>query len=640
VRSRFCLFAAIFTLLLGSGTALATGDGPGEPAVSEFGAGLSDGVGLWGIANGPDGNLWFSEESLGGVGRITPAAVITEFTAGFPTGLPRGIASGPDGNLWVAMAGGNGAIAKVTKSGEVTEYPVTTPGDPTEIAVGPDNNLWYTDPASNLVGRITLNGSVTEFPVTTDASAPTGIAKGPDGALWFTEAGAGQIGRITTSGVITEFSSGISGGSSPQDIATGSDGNLWFTEKADPGAIGRITPKGDVTEFTDGLTAGAGPQGIAAGPDGNLWFTESTAAAIGRITPGGDITEYKSGFADILNPFAIAAGPDGNMWFTGSNIPGLIGRITLPPLLRDLTADTITTTSARLRGKVRPNSQSTEYRFEYGRTADYGHETPAAYAGSGYELKTVTATIDGLDPGTEYHYRLVADNDAGESRGIDRAFETEALPAETSTDPVEETPVVPDFGETVVAEPKGDVLVKAPGGGWDVLAPGAEMPLAATFDARHGAVSLTSAGCRGGTQTGHFGGGVFTLRQPRTACGRVDVYLRGGRFRSCPRVGTRRAGSGAAASAARGRKVRKLWGRDSGGSYRTHGRHSQATVRGTRWLTVDRCDGTLTRVTSGAVAVRDLRRHRTVVVHAGHSYLARAHPLPRRTHRKATRRQR
>ena len=50
-----------------------------------------------------------------------PGAVITEFGAGFPTGSPRGIVTGPDGNLWVAMAGGNGAIARVTKAGEVTE---------------------------------------------------------------------------------------------------------------------------------------------------------------------------------------------------------------------------------------------------------------------------------------------------------------------------------------------------------------------------------------------------------------------------------------------------------------------------------------------------------------------------------------
>ena len=47
-------------------------------------------------------------------------------------------------------------------------------------------------------------------------------------------------------------------------------------------------------------------------------------------------------------------------------------------------------------------------------------------------------------------------------------------------------------------------------------------------------------------------------------------------------------------------------------------------VRGTRWLTEDRCDGTLIRVTSGSVAVKDLVTHKTVVVKRGKRYLAAA----------------
>jgi hypothetical protein len=54
------------------------------------------------------------------------------------------------------------------------------------------------------------------------------------------------------------------------------------------------------------------------------------------------------------------------------------------------------------------------------------------------------------------------------------------------------------------------------------------------------------------------------------------------------------------------------------------GAHSIAIADGTRWLTVERCDGTLTRVDSGVVRVRDLGRHTTVSVRAGHRYLARA----------------
>jgi hypothetical protein len=47
-------------------------------------------------------------------------------------------------------------------------------------------------------------------------------------------------------------------------------------------------------------------------------------------------------------------------------------------------------------------------------------------------------------------------------------------------------------------------------------------------------------------------------------------------------------------------------------------------VRGTRWLTVDRCDGTLTVVREGTVAVRDFTLGRTVLVDEGERYLAEA----------------
>jgi streptogramin lyase len=626
MRFRIPTACVLVALSLGSGTGVAHASGP---SVSEFETGLTPGVELWGITSGPDGNTWFTEENNNAVGRVTPGAVITEFTAGFPTGSPRGIVTGPDGNLWVAQAGGYGAIARVSKAGDVTEFPVPTAGEPNDIAVGPDGNLWYVDPEANVIGRITPSGSITEFTDgLSDNAEPTSIVKGPDGRLWFTEQATGKIGAITSAGVITEYSSGLSGSDEPADIAAGPDGKLWFTLTADPGGIGRISTAGDVMEFSAGLTMNSNPLGIAAGPDGALWFTESAAPGrIGRVTTEGSITEYSSGLVAITNPWFIAAGPDGNMWFTGNNSPGRVARITLPPLVKEAAADQIGTASARLRGRVRPNSQATSYHFEYGLTADYGMATATTYAGSSYDLMQVLATVQGLSPATKYHYRVVAENDAGVTTGPDRVFATAALPA-TEAPPVVPPPAKPEpeFAKTIVAEGE-DVRYKTPGGTWQDLPTGAELPVGVALDARRGKVNLLSAGCRGATQTGTFGGGVFAVHQPRSGCGRVDVYLRGGSFKRCARLS--RGGSARRASASRTRRVRRLWGRDSGGKFRSHGRHSHATVRGTRWLTEDRCNGTLTRVTNGAVVVRDYKRHRNVLVRAGHSYLAKAR-APRR----------
>ena len=75
--------------------------------------------------------------------------------------------------------------------------------------------------------------------------------------------------------------------------------------------------------------------------------------------------------------------------------------------------------------------------------------------------------------------------------------------------------------------------------------------------------------------------------------------------------------------AERKRPVRKLWG-DGKGRFSTKGRYSSATVRGTKWLVIDRCDGTLTRVLRGVVRVRDFRKRKTVDVRAGRTYLAKA----------------
>jgi hypothetical protein len=46
-------------------------------------------------------------------------------------------------------------------------------------------------------------------------------------------------------------------------------------------------------------------------------------------------------------------------------------------------------------------------------------------------------------------------------------------------------------------------------------------------------------------------------------------------------------------------------------------------VRGTDWTVTDRCDGTLTKVKSGTVVVRDLRKKKNYVVRAGKNRLVR-----------------
>ena len=73
--------------------------------------------------------------------------------------------------------------------------------------------------------------------------------------------------------------------------------------------------------------------------------------------------------------------------------------------------------------------------------------------------------------------------------------------------------------------------------------------------------------------------------------------------------------------------MRRLWAKGSG-RFRTRGRYASAVIRGTDWLTADRCDSTLVKTRQGVVAVLDLVLKKTVLVKAGQSYSAAKKPKP------------
>ena len=622
-------FRGVLAIVLVAALSGATSASAHEPTVTEYTTGLSLNSGPWGIAAGPSDSLWFTQNTVSGLGSIGAGTFsIAELSSLPVVGDLRGIAKGPDGNLWVAEAASPGKIARMTPAGVVTEWQADTGSSfPVDITAGPDGNLWFVSQSPEFVGRITPDGTITRFSLgLTQNSDLSSITTGPDGNLWFTEsADPGRIGRITTAGAITEYSAGLTPNMGPSDITAGPDGALWFTEKADPGGIGRITTSGSTTEFGDGLTDNSAPTSIAEGSDGALWFTESAdPGAIGRITPGGSITEHRAGLTDNVSPWQIAAGPDGNMWFTGKAHPGRIGRVTVPPGVKDNNAQSVDTASASLRAKIRANAQDTYYYFEYGTTEGLGSQTETLYAGNDWKADHFTAEAAGLSEGTKYFFRAVATNDAGRTLGDVRSFVTKTTPVENPGDGTS-SDKKPEFARTVVAAAQGGTIRFKPPGArrWRRMATaGAEIPVGAMVDARDGSVALTTAGSGGAAQTGQFGGGIFSVHQPRAARGRVDIRLRGGNFSRCPHVRRARANRSTAGASAI-RRVRRLWGRDRRGRYRTYGRHSHATVRGTRWLTEDRCNGTFTRVTEGAVVVRDTVRRRSVLVRAGHHYFAR-----------------
>jgi hypothetical protein len=83
---------------------------------------------------------------------------------------------------------------------------------------------------------------------------------------------------------------------------------------------------------------------------------------------------------------------------------------TLGPGIRAQWASEVSSTSATLNAQVNPHGKSTEYFFQYGPNVEYALKVPTTplSIGSGEANVHARQHVQGLNPGTIYHYRVVA----------------------------------------------------------------------------------------------------------------------------------------------------------------------------------------------------------------------------------------
>jgi hypothetical protein len=279
-------------------------------------------------------------------------------------------------------------------------------------------------------------------------------------------------------------------------------------------------------------------------------------------------------------------------------------------------------TGASFSGSVNPNGQATTASFQYGLDSRYrpGGGTAVIYDQSttpqalpaDSAVHAVSASASGLVPNAVYHVRLVATNATGTTFGPDQTFTTPAGPA----------PPPPVLGQSVNAKPVSGHVFILVGTKLIPLTEAQKISSGAILDTRTGSLQLTAAPAKGHKpETGTFGGAIFKLTQARN--GLTNLALAEGAFQGAPTFATCKAHKAGEASAAASKTLQLLHA-SAKGKFRTTGRYSAATVRGTKWTIADRCDGTLTHDITHSVAVTDFVRHKTIVLHAGQSYLAKA----------------
>ena len=149
-----------------------------------------------------------------------------------------------------------------------------------------------------------------------------------------------------------------------------------------------------------------------------------------------DVSESLGGLSeDTTYHYRVLAWPSGDPSQTAYGRDRTFHTLALPGAttgpIQDLRSDGTTLT-----GRVDPNRSATTWYFEWGRTKDYGQQTPETSAGRGSTSVPVSYVLNGLQPNATYHFRTVAINAAGIRRGTDRAFRTRRGPAGITVGPL------------------------------------------------------------------------------------------------------------------------------------------------------------------------------------------------------------
>ncbi len=465
----------------------------------------------------------------------------------------------------------------------------------------------------------------------TDAklAQPRGVTALPDGGYLIADANVNCIRRVAADGTVSRFAGaadGQPGGSgdggpaaaarlnTPGDTAVAGDGTVYIADTGN-GRVRRVAPNGVITTIAgsvpgfagDGGVASAallnGPHDVAVASDGALLIADSGNNRVRRIGSNNVITTVAGttvGFggdgnpattAQLNSPTSVAALPNGGFLVADAN-NSRVRRVT--PLGAIFT---VAGTTAGLGGDggLAKNAQ----------LALPSGVTPAP--GGGFAV---------ADLGND-RVRVVSDVGAVPGAVLRRSENIE-----------------PGNG-TVMVQPMGATTTRR-------LSEEDLIPLGSRVDASGGAVNMTFASnASGGRSPAQLYSGAFTTVQDRTGANPVTEFRLVGALPGCrkrpPKGGVASLGAsdafGPLGSAAKRKSRRRLWA-NGRGRYRTRGRYVAATVRGTRWQTIDQCDTSTVRVARGSVSVRDLLRKRTVVVRARHFYTA---PGPKKLRKKKTR---
>jgi hypothetical protein len=280
-------------------------------------------------------------------------------------------------------------------------------------------------------GRVSRFGPKGEFILSFGEGSFVGlgaspISVGPTGTVYVAD--TGRVQRFSPAGAL-EAEIPLSSIGPIDDLLVDSVGDFYVLSEGVHKFDGTGTELGGVRDPGVSFSEPS----LALGPGDELFVSDPVQ---------GHIFGYDAAGAQTLSlALPEAGGVGGGLAFANGTFYVVYGRAEHPQLVRLLSvpppgpvvvegserAGSVQTTGATLEASINPEGpQETHYHFEYGESEAYGSQTPETSLGGGeFEDQPASAVIEGLEPGTVYHFRVVAENALGEkAEGPDQTFQT------------------------------------------------------------------------------------------------------------------------------------------------------------------------------------------------------------------------
>jgi len=213
------------------------------------------------------------------------AQILTTVQTPTPASKPTQTATGPDGTVWFVEETGN-RVGTITPTRiYITEVNIVRPGmRPTAIAVDRSGVAWFAESGFNKIASYNrTTNSLVEYQLPGNSTLGiSGISVDSQGKVWFTEKLTGRVGVLNPSSLSVQYVSAGTGSVGLQGITCDNLNRGWFTQNQS-NQIGLIDfGTNTYSTYSGGLS---GPFGIKTTPTNDVWFTEQTGGFVTSLSP-------------------------------------------------------------------------------------------------------------------------------------------------------------------------------------------------------------------------------------------------------------------------------------------------------------------------------------------------------------------